>query len=48
MSLSGVMKMKQKYSKFGAFGADTPARLLFLRPSPTQKSTDKPRFSGSC
>lgn len=48
MTLSGVMEMKQKYAKFGAFGADT---LVYLHVSDLQTLEVLPKkasFSAAC
>jgi hypothetical protein len=48
MSLSGVMKMKQECAKFGAFGADTLARLHVSDLQTSKVPSKKPHFSATC
>jgi hypothetical protein len=42
------MKMKQKYAKFGASGADTLARLHIFDLQTSEVLSKKPRFSATC
>jgi len=48
MSLSGVMNMKQKYAKFGAFGTETLARFDVSDLQTSEALPKKPRFSVAC
>jgi len=48
MSLSGVMKMKQKYAKLGTFGADTPARPDVSDLQTSKVLSKKLSFSAAC
>jgi len=48
MSLSGVMKMTQKYAKFGGFAADTQPRPASHSFRASKNFVKKPGFSAAC
>jgi hypothetical protein len=48
MTLSEVMKMKQKHPKFGAFDADLHPRTAALYHQTSRNSAEKATFSAAC